>query len=184
MENYIGIIATLIGVCATFIVGFQIIDSLTINRKLRKIEKLQKETQIQLTIQKNVTQENICIFNGLEIMEHVGCPLKRPSLAFLQFHQALVYSIEIDRDDYDWLFDYLNKCIDDLTYNDFEERTIIDGNQKKRIRDGIDIFMKEIICVENSLKKSKNFVKIKPIYRQMRKNLDAKLEDIANLKQE
>ena len=51
MDNYIGIIATLIGVCTTFVVGFQIIDSLTINRKLRKINKTQRDTRKYLCFQ-------------------------------------------------------------------------------------------------------------------------------------
>lgn len=184
MNNYIGIIATLIGVCTTFVVGFQIIDSLTINRKLRKINKTQKETQKQLSIQRNVTQESICVFNGLEILKYGECVLKRPSLAFLQFHQALVYSVETDRENFDWLFDYLNNCIKELTYNDFEVMGIIGGNQVKRIQDGIDAFKEDIMDVEDTLKKSKNYVKIKPLYKQMRKSLDAKLYDITNLKQE
>ena len=184
MECYISIIATLIAVCTTFVVGFQIIDSITIKRKLHNIENTQKETRRQLIIQRNVTQESICVFNGLEILNNGKDVLKRPSAAFLLFHQALIYSIEIDREDYDWLFDYLNKCIEELTYNDFEDRCIVGGNQKKRIQEGIEAFQKDLTEVESTLKKSKNFVKIKPIYKQMRNNLEAKLSDIANLKQE
>ena len=61
---------------------------------------------------------------------------------------------------------------------------IIGGDQVKRIQDGIDAFKEDIIDVEDTLKKSKNYVKIKPLYKQMRKSLDAKLYDITNLKQE
>ena len=111
LECSISVAVTLIAACTALITGFQIINFCTINRRLHKIDKLQKDTEEQLATQKNVTQESICIFNGLEIIKHGDSVLERPSLAFLQFHQALVYSIEIDRDDYDWLFDYLNRCI-------------------------------------------------------------------------
>lgn len=184
MECYIGIIATLIAVCTTFVVGFQIIDNITIKRKLHNIEKTQRETQQQLIIQRNVTQESICFFNGLEILNNGKDVLKRPSAAFLHFHQALIYSIEIDREDYDWLFDYLYKCIEDLTYNDFEDRSIVGENQMKQVQEGIEAFLKNLSEVESALKKSRNFVKIKPVYKQMRNALDAKLNNIATLKQE
>lgn len=184
IECYIGIIATLIATCTTFVVGFQIIDSITIKRKLYNIEKKQKETSKQLIIQRNVTQESICIFNGLEILNNGKDALKRPSAAFLHFHQALIYSIEIEieREDYDWLFDYLNKCIEEIRYNDFDNRSIVGGDQMKRVQEGIEAFRKDLTEVEKSLKKSKNFVKIKPLYKQMRNALDAKLGDIATLK--
>lgn len=181
IECYIGIIATLIATCTTFVVGFQIIDSITIKRKLYNIEKNQKETRKQLIIQRNVTQESICIFNGLEILNNGKDVLKRPSAAFLHFHQALIYSIEIEREDYDWLFDYLNKCIEEIRYNDFDNRSIVGGDQMKRVQEGIEAFRKDLTEVEKSLKKSKNFVKIKPLYKQMRNALDAKLGDIATL---
>ncbi|MDY6327442.1 MAG: hypothetical protein SPL47_09045 [Bacteroidales bacterium] len=184
LECSISVAVTLIAACTALVTGFQIINFCTINRRLHKIGKMQKETEAQLAIQRNVTQETICIFNGLEILNNGQDVLKKPATAFLLFHQALLYSIEIDREDYDWLFVYLNKCIEDLTYNDFEERGIVGGNQKKRVNEGIEAFKKDLVEVENNLKKSKNFVKIKSIYRQMRNSLDTKLDDIANLKQE
>lgn len=184
LDCYISVIATLIAVCATIVTGFQIFNFIDINRKLRKIKRAQDETKIQLECQRNITRECICIANGLEIWNNSDYIKTRGSMAFLEFHRALLFSIEIDRDDYDWLFKYLDKCINALTFNDFDTSGFLDNNQQQRIKDGIKNFLSFIKKDEDNLVKSKNFIKIKHQYFEMRNKLNKKLNKVASMEQE
>jgi hypothetical protein len=179
--SYINIIATFIAVCTTFVVGFHIINGVALNKKLRRIEKTQKETERQIVIQRNVTNESISIANGLEIWKNNENPLTRGSMAFLEFHHALIFSIEIEREDYDWLFGYLDKCIKALTYNDFQERGVVDGNQQQRVKAGILEFIKLVDEDASKIKRSKNYYRIKYQYEAMRKNLSEELGKIVSM---
>ena len=184
LDCYISVIATFIAVCATIVTGFQIFNFIDINRKLSKIKRAQNETKIQLECQRNITRECICIANGLEIWNNSDYIKTRGSMAFLEFHRALLFSIEIDRDDYDWLFKYLDKCINALTFNDFDTSGFLDNNQKQRINDGIDGFLNLVKQDEKNLLSNKNFVKIKHQYYEMRNMLEKKLNEVTSMEQE
>lgn len=181
LECSINVAVTLIAACTALITGFHVVNFFTINHKLHKIRKMQMEIEEQIGKQRNVTQEYICIANGLEIWNHCDNPLTRGSKAFLEFHHALLFSIELEREDYDWLFDYLDKCIKALSYNDFDNREVIDNNQKQRVRTGISEFTKLIDEDTVILKRSKNYFRIKHQYETMRKNLSEELKKIATM---
>lgn len=184
LDCYISVIATFIALCATIVTGFQIFNFVDINKKLSKIKRTQHETQIQLDCQRNITQECICIANGLEIWNNSDYIKTRGSMAFLEFHHALLFSIDIDREDYDWLFKYIEKCINALTFNDFDISGILDNNQQQRIKDGINDFLRLIKKDEENLLKNKNFVKIRHQYYEMRNVLEEKLNKVTSMEQE
>lgn len=181
MECYISVIATFIAVCTTFAVGYQMISVFWINSTLKRISKQQEKLDEQMHAQTNLTNESRCLSNGYFILNNHPNVFERGILAFLEYHHSLIYSIEIEHEDYEWLFNIMNGCIDMISKDSFQDRTILGKNQDDEITKKIYEFVKLIDEDEVMLKHSKNFIKIKPYYINMRGKLKTKLEEIRKM---
>lgn len=181
MECYIGVIATFIAICTTFAVGYQVISVCWINRTLKRISKQQEKLDEQMHAQTNLTNESRCLSNGYFLLNNHPNVFERGMLAFLEYHHSLIYSIEIEHEDYEWLFNIMNSCIDMISKDSFQYRTILGKDQDNEITKKINEFVKLIDEDEVEIKSSKNFIKIKPYYATMRTSLKSKLDEIRNI---
>ena len=187
--NYISIIATLIGVCATIIVCYQIYNAMDVKQKLDKLEEQQKEindkhakAEEQIKKLNIISQESILLYNGFMILNNGKDVLKREHDAFLEFHHALLYSIDLNKPSYNEHFEWLEKCIEGLTYNSFTSNTPCNINNGE-IERGVTEFMKYVDKDKCIILNNSNFMKIRELYMQMTEKLQNKLNEIRSVNQ-
>lgn len=182
--NYISIIATLIGVCATIIVCYQIYNAMDVKQKLDKLEEQQKEindkhakAEKQIKELNIISQESILLYNGFMILNNGKDVSKRERDAFLEFHHALIYSIDLCKQDYEEHFRWLRNCIENFNQNSFMPNNMYD-TKSNDLENGISDFMKLIKNDKDIIYNNHHFVKISTLYKQMSEMLENKLNEI------
>lgn len=173
-ETYMGILATLMGVAATFIVGFQIYNSI-VNREeinnLREHNKELSEKYIKL-IEQNAAlsaelNEKIIVLNADMLFNESNN--ENSFDAFVQMHNSFLFSLEYESPNNEYIFDRLKVFIDKISQKTIGEFT---GPDKKDIatnskwykRTYSDVLENELLVeiknTERKIRLHKNFYRI------------------------
>ena len=194
-DTYIGTTTTLLSLAATLIIGYQIYNAVELKNEIKEQRKLyeeaKKESQeinVKLKMQQYQTQEGFDIISSL--ISYNKSSLAEDSMnAFGQMHHALLSSIETDRDDYEWIFMYMRKFLENFNgqafYGAWEQKgdewvalNSLDWKKCKTLNAFIDDYLKPIKEDENLLRKNKNFVKIRMEYNRIMQILDKVMDKI------
>ncbi|MDR2912870.1 MAG: hypothetical protein LBV38_06235 [Alistipes sp.] len=93
-ETYIGVLVSLLGVCVTFAIGYQIVSTLNIKDDVKRVEELANEMESvrkELKYEVNHIRSQMWIsegFNGLNSNEY--------AYAIVNFTRALEYALKCD----------------------------------------------------------------------------------------
>lgn len=124
-ETYIGVIVSLLSLAAAFVIGYQIYNAIEFRKEIKEqrekyndIIRRNEEIEKKLKQQESVMQEGFDIISSL-IEYNSGQQTVTCTLAFKKLHEALLSSIETDRVDYEWIFEYLRTFISDMSWLSF-----------------------------------------------------------------
>lgn len=123
--SYISIIVTLMGVCATFIVCYQIYNGIEMNRRISRMEVLAEKMH-------NLEYVNCKAEGNLELSKGFSHLIANDSLmAFCCFLNAVFYFLQSDKEKVPQMIENMHNCIDGI-------KTPIDIPTKRDIRNLCD----------------------------------------------
>lgn len=94
-DAFVGIMAGLIGVCATIMVGFQIFNSVDTRNKLKEIEKMQLELKKELQLAKKERKNSELLMNaGISHCYGLSLSQKQPFTAYDSMFTSISYAVE------------------------------------------------------------------------------------------
>lgn len=116
-EAYIGIIATFVGICTTFIVGYQIYNSIEMNKRINRLEKLEERfiniEHVDLKTEGNLEIAKGFFYKGYQ--DDIG--------AFHCFHMALYYFLQSDISKVDEMLTNMDNLLNaNVSKFNFEEK--------------------------------------------------------------
>lgn len=129
-DTYIGIIATFIGVSVTLAIGYQIYNSIEINRKLESIRAIEQKTEQQQKLIEQASHRaegNLMFSQGQTLLfqttntEAEEARNKCYYKAFISFHTALSEFLISDLRKIDSVFENLNSCVNDMTNTSIQD---------------------------------------------------------------
>lgn len=195
--TYIGVIITLLSIVATFVIGYQIYNAIEFKKEISNQKKrfeviLQKNKEIDEKYHK----QNYQMQEGFDILSALTSYNERGSIeasnkvlqSFQLMHRALISSIETDRTDYEFIFDYLRLFITELNYSTFSfSRIGTVGNYRAHTSEGtskplqkvLDSYLSPIKEDENKIRSSQNFCKIQSEYNRVMKLFYERVQRIA-----
>lgn len=189
--TYVGIIVTLLSIIATFVIGYQIYNSIELKKEITH-QKRQYETMLKKNkeYEEKYIKQDYAMKEGFDIMSSIikynsGQDFVVCGEAFYYMHKALISSIETDRTDYEWIFDWLRRYISDFNYQTFALGGLYmnDGiwylqTSKKSLEEVLDIYKSSIREDENKIRSNRNFIKIQVEYNRIIKLLHNRIENI------
>lgn len=109
-DTFVGILAGLIGACATIMVGFQIFNSIDTRNKLQEIEKIQLELKNELQSTKREREVSELLMNA-GYLHCYGLSLihQQPFTAYNSMFVSIRYALEVDH--YSVVNTYTNNII-------------------------------------------------------------------------
>ena len=194
-QTYIGIIATLIGVLVTFVVGYQILNTLTFKDDMRKFEEKTKEIdklKDELYLLENKIKENFELSSIR--LEYSSEGSTYSGEGFKRTHKMLIYSLNCDRDDYTEIFELLRTFIPKLDtkslfgpgwglnkYEDTTNHFINSINEgRKLLSDAINEYNMEITKDQEIISNHANFRQIRSDYERTMKKYQTRIEEYRN----
>lgn len=195
-ETYIGVIVSLLSLAAAFVIGYQIYNAIEFRKEIKEqrekyndIIRRNEEIEKKLKQQVCVMQEGFDIISSLmeynNGQQEVTC-----KSAFKKLHEALLSSIETDRVDYEWIFEFLRTFISDMCWLSFTHGYNRDKNDEyvvntpgqnygRKLKEVIDDYLESIKANDKKLRQSPNFYKIKMEYERTMKLLYQRLTEIS-----
>lgn len=169
LETFIGVIAAFIGICTTFIIAYQIINTIEIKSKIRELDHLKTEIETdkkKLELLENETQEIV-----LKIIAelHLRDGQMGALMSFKTGHEVLIYALKANRNNFDDNFNGLKSAILKLDYYDI---TLHAENLEK--------YLKDIQEQSITIKKSDNYAVIKYVYEHIMVTFYTRLENAKN----
>lgn len=96
-DTYIGIITTLMGVCTTFIVGFQIYNSIEYRAEIRKLQTIQERYKNDLQKMNNkLFYESNEAYIGIYMVQGITFKDKYLSSSLRSFLKSIVHSLNVN----------------------------------------------------------------------------------------
>lgn len=197
-NTFIGVCTACIGIAVTFIIGYQIVNALQIKEKLStlektsiKLEKLYAESEKKMQEQDcKMQQQNYKMQEGFELTSairnyYMNSETTSRLLSFLDFHEALVFSVKTDRTEYDWIFYYMKKCIFSIVDSSFrmgqlyiDNKTKIDCSSSRKLEDIINDFNTSIKKREELIRNKDGFRLISIEYNKVMELYQRRISDI------
>lgn len=122
---YIGIIVTLLGICTTFLLGYQIFNAIEMTKKMKELEaryseSIKKNNELEIRVDKDKQE----IAEGLHIIAafttyNSGQAFITSKHAFLTMHCALEYSLGYDSTNIEDIFYYLRCYLLEMNWQAF-----------------------------------------------------------------
>ena len=174
-DTFISVLAGLVGVMVTLLVGYQIYEAVEMRGKLKELDELRRKfeaTQKDLEKEKNKMQEQCCM-----LMYHVfSYQQDRHVDAFLRLHESLKYIICTEEiyGDMDWYFKALYNAmcwIDDETIGECEDYSGTIDNK-------VEEFKYQYLNHAAYIKHHQNFYIIKDTYEELMEKFNLRLENI------
>ncbi len=199
-QTYIGILATLMGVAATFVVGFQIFNSISHKEEIKELkgtiqfirdeyEKLKKgQSEAQKELQ--YLFANIREYKAILDAEQIDNSNSLKSLdAFIHCHKALIYSLNYNSSETRNIFERLYKYLDKITLQNigmlFEERNgevyILDTNSsfyKSSLPEALNVILKDFMVDNKIITTHENFSRISILYEDLVQKFYDKLNEV------
>lgn len=95
-DSYIGVIATLMGICATFIVGFQIYNSIEYKSEIQALQKIQEKYEKNFKeIENRLNYEINEAYIGIYIVQGITFKDKSLITSLRSFLKSIVYSLNV-----------------------------------------------------------------------------------------
>lgn len=194
-ETYIGTIVTLLSLAATFVIGYQIYNAIEFKKEIENqkekyndIIKRNEEIKAKMIQQEFVMEEGFAIISSL-IKYNSGQSFVVCGEAFQAMHNALVFSIETNRTDYEWIFNYLRLYIAEMNWQTFASGISCSSdkcwyintpgkNYGKPLKEIIDEYIDPIKENDMKLRTNKNFCKIQLEYERIMKLFYKRVSDI------
>lgn len=137
--NYVGVIVGLMGVCATFMVGYQIWNTIDVKESIKKNEQVAKEfDELKRSVESNNNraQENLDIMQSL-IAYQGQMGLMSTSEAVIFMHHAILSALNSDRKDFSYIFDCIMLFTNELTELSItgSNMSVLDRENEKLIQD-------------------------------------------------
>lgn len=129
-DTYLGVIATLIGISVTLIIGYQIYNSIEINRKLETIKEVEEKVRQQQALTEQTSHRaegNLMFCQGQNILfqaPRIDKDTDRNKLyskAFISFHTSVYEFLISDLRKIDSVFENLNSCVNDMTNTSIQD---------------------------------------------------------------
>lgn len=140
-DVFIGTIATFIGISVTLLIGYQIYNAVELKKELQEQKKISEQIgkfyldiSDKIKLQESVMQEGFDIISTLVSYQENG--ESSSASAFKGMHNALVSSLDTDREDFEWLFRLLKKYISDINWRNFCGSTSIKEDGLLYVSDG------------------------------------------------
>lgn len=197
-ETFMGIFVAFIGIAVTLIIGYQIYNAMDIKRELREMRKDVDEhtgswkNEINTlkdhveTIHSSV-REGIAILDALRLNDE-SSNLGRDLYAFAKMHESLLYSLDYNSPNYEFILSKLMEfgsriCTQSfgpgfaMTKDGFYYACPNDENYNKKLKDVVnEKILPPIKDIENQIKNHNNFTAIsftyKDIMRRFYKRID------------
>lgn len=123
-ETYIGLIATLIGVSVTMLIGYQIYNVVEYKQELKKqvteINELKKKTD---ELFETIVKKDYEVQEGFDVIQAFICYLDNGRInsigAFISLHSALLSALNANRKDYSTIFMLMRRFIKDIDSTNF-----------------------------------------------------------------
>lgn len=197
--NYIGVAVGLIAICATFMVGYQIWNTIDVKDSIRRNEKIAEEfgqLENKVDMYEKRSQENIDIMHSLiSYQNQLG--LMHDADAVIFMHHAILSALDSERDDFTNIFGYLSVFISELSEMSLTGANMVveNANGKKIIHDtrspyngrsveyAINVFRKNIEEIDEQIREHKQYYRIKREYENIMEELDVKIKEIINQQQ-
>lgn len=206
-DTYIGTIVTALSIVITLVIGYQIINVIEIRKDLREQRaENEKERNRYAQLLKNVEQKGLILERKIREQENEsaeelnilhslivfndGQDFVTCADAFAIMHKALQYSIETDRTEYEWIFQYLRKFISVMQVQAFNASVSYHRDGKitinvlghpyygKELKTMLDDYCKPIYEVDSAIRSSHNFIKIKLEYERVMKHFENRIQGI------
>ena len=198
-QTYIGILATLMGVAATFVVGFQIFNSISHKEEIKELkgtiqfirdeyEKLKKgQSEAQKELQYLLA--NIREYKAMLDAEQIDNSNSLKSLdAFIHCHKALIYSLNYNSSEIKNIFERLNKYLGNITFKEIGEFVLLKNGEKYNIdpnssfykyslTEALDVILKDFTVDNKIITTHENYSRISLLYEDLVQKFYDKLNE-------
>lgn len=180
--TYIGIIATLIGCAITILVGYQIINTIEINRKVSDLEKKNQEVEVEVLKTKE----------SREAMSSTMLALN-PNFGELTDYLIFVFDLKTLR----WQLKFKNHCdipsleVANLKKKAFEQYFVEENDDSIRIfnrkdksvtkEEAVEKYVDIVKSVDATIRKDDNYFKIQASYERMMNSFYNKMKELYNV---
>lgn len=187
-------LSVLIGVCATFMVCYQIWNTIDVKETVKDVEKITGEfSNLKQKVEeseKNM-KGNMDIINSLiTYNNHTSLMYVSDSVLFM--HHAVLSGLDAKRENFDFIFNYLSLFISELTEMSITGATVIfeNSHKEKIINDRrspyygklvsytIDVFTSQVKEIDDKIRKHQNYSGIHLQYEKIMESLYEKLREI------
>ena len=204
-DTYIGTIVTALSIVITLVIGYQIINVIEIRKDLREqraenekernhyAQLLNDVEQKSLILERRIKEQENEASEGLNILHSLiifndGQDFVTCTDAFAIMHRALQYSIETDRTEYEWLFQYLRKFISVMQVQAFKASVSYHKDGKitinvlghpyygKELKTMLNDYCKPIYEVDSIIRSNPNFIKIKLEYERVMRHFENRIQ--------
>lgn len=189
-----GFVTSLIGVCATLMVGYQIWNTIDVKDNLKRNEVLSKEFESlkdEVRLSDKRAQEKLDIMQSL-VAYQGQMSFMSTSDAVMYMHHAILSALDSDREDFSYMFDCIAVFSSELTEmtitgsnmsvtNKSGERIINDKRSPyygRSIAFAIISFREQINQTSEQIRQHKRFYVIKKEYEGIMEGLEKKLKEI------
>jgi hypothetical protein len=188
------IIGSFVGVCATFMVGYQIWNTIDVKDTIKDAKQITEEfSNLKQKVEEGEKKikENMDIANSLfSYNNHTNLMYVSDSVLFM--HHAVLSGLDAKREDFDFVFDYLNLFISELTEtsitgsrffmtNSHNEKIINDRQSPyygKLVSYAISDFVSHIKETDVIIKRHDDYSRIQLQYEQVMESLYEKIDNI------
>ena len=188
------IIGSFVGACATFMVGYQIWNTIDVKDTIKDAKQITEEfSNLKQKVEEGEKKmnENMDITNSLfSYNNHTNLMYVSDSVLFM--HHAILSGLDAKREEFDFVFDYLSLFISELTEtsitgsrffmtNSHNEKIINDRRSPyygKLVSYAISDFVSHIKETDDEIKKHSNYSRIQLQYEQIMESLYEKIDNI------
>lgn len=193
-ETYIGTIATFIGISVSILIGYQVYNAIEMRGQLekqkdtsKKLQDLYDQSELKRIEQEAQMNEGFEILSAL-IEYNRGQSFIVCGNALLHMHGALMYSLNTERIDYDWIFKCIRQYLSEMSQQTFvlnlvnkgNEYYISDGEYKEMpLKEFINLSLKPLYDNDSAIRSHNKFPRIKIEYERIMRLLERRINEIA-----
>ena len=193
--TYIGIMISLLGLSVAILIGYQVYNAIELKSELKEQKTQNKELRSLLEkfeLEKRMLEaqmaEGFAIHSSF-IQYYRGQGFITCGDALLNMHEALLYSLDTNRTNYGWMFNYIRQYIAEMSsqtfvpnlaqHSDGEWYIAIPGNyQEMTLKKYIDIVFKPLFDNDSKIRKHQNYCRIQFEYERVMHILNDRITSI------
>lgn len=184
-ETYVGIMVTALGVIATLLIGYQVLNVFDVNRNIESLNtKISEQSNLyndainKLHLYENLLHSGLSMINANKEINNGNI-----LAAFYYNHRTLIFQLNTDIEDFKPIFREMRNLIANINISAFSFGAIYKLNSQNELVDenilSIINSYKELITEdENNIRKSSNFKIIKIEYERIMNHFYDRLNNI------